>query len=277
MTRIEASDGVGLYVERHGEAGGGAPILFSCAYSTTHANWLPQVDPLVAAGHRVGLWDYRGHGRSDAPDDPNAYSMEQVVSDLGRVLDWLAPDEPVVLAGLSFGGLASLHFTVAHPTRVRALVLAGSGPGFKNPKAAARWKTQSERTADFIESRGFESFVTGKAAPTCIGRKPELPAARAAAEGIKAQSPHGVAEFGRRVAGLAPSVIDELAGIEQPALVLVGAEDDAYLRAADVMTAKLPKARRVVVPGAGHILNIEEAEAFDRLVLEFLAGLSDSA
>ncbi len=275
---IEASDGVGLYVERHGEPGrGGVPIIFSCAYSTTHANWLPQVEPLVRAGHRVGLWDYRGHGRSEAPDAPSAYSMEQVVSDLGRVADWLAPGEPVVLAGLSFGGLASLHFTVAHPDRVGGLVLAGSGPGFKNPKAAARWKQQSERTADYIVSRGFEAFVTGKAAPTCIGRKPELPAARVAAEAIAAQSPHGVAEFGRRVAGLAPSVIDDLAGIEKPALVLVGEHDDAYLQAAEVMAAKLPKARSEVVPGAGHILNIEQPEAFDRLVVEFLAKLFETA
>lgn len=277
MAFIEASDGVRLYVERHGEAGaGGVPILFSCAYSTTHANWLPQVEPLVSAGHRVGLWDYRGHGRSDAPEDPAAYSMEQVVSDLGRVLDWLAPGEPAVLAGLSFGGLASLHFTVAHPARVRALVLAGSGPGFKNPDAAARWKERSERTADFIESRGFEAFVSGKAAPTCIGRDPGLPAARVAAEAIGAQSPRGVANFGRRVAGLAPSVIDELAGIEQPALVVVGADDSGYLQAAEVMAAKLPKAHLEQVAGAGHILNIEAAEAFDALLLEFLAGLSDT-
>jgi pimeloyl-ACP methyl ester carboxylesterase len=274
---IQASDGVGLYAERHGESGrGGVPIVFSCAFATTHANWLPQVEPLVAAGHRVGLWDYRGHGRSESPEDPDAYTMDQVVSDLGRVADWLAPDEPVVLAGLSFGGLASLHFTVSHPARVRGLVLAGSGPGFKKPEAAARWKAQSERTADFIVSRGFEAFVTGKAAPTCIGRDPELPAARVAAEAIQAQSPHGVAEFGRRVAGLAPSVIDELATIEKPALVLVGSEDAAYLQAAEVMAAKLPKARSEVVADAGHILNIEKAEAFDRLVVEFLAGLSDT-
>jgi len=274
---VEASDGVRLYAERHGGSGaGGVPILFSCAYSTTHANWLGQVDPLVAAGHRVGLWDYRGHGRSDAPEDGSAYSMEQVVDDLGRVLDWLAPGEQAVLAGLSFGGLASLHYTVAHPERVRGLVLAGSGPGFKNAEAAARWKAQSERTADFIESRGFEAFVNGKAAPTCIGRRPELPAAKRAAEAIRAQQPHGVAHFGRHVAGLAPSVIDELAGIAQPALVVVGGDDDAYRRAADVMAAKLPEARLEVVAGAGHILNIEAASEFDALLLQFLAGLADT-
>jgi pimeloyl-ACP methyl ester carboxylesterase len=83
-----------------------------------------------------------------------------------------------------------------------------------------------------------------------------------------------VANFGRRVAGLAPSVIDELAGIEQPALVVVGADDSGYLQAAEVMAAKLPKARLERVPGAGHILNIEAAEAFDGLLIGFLAGVS---
>jgi len=278
VATIAASDGVRLHVERYGEAGrGGVPIIFSCAYCTTHANWLGQVEPLVAAGHTVALWDYRGHGRSEAPENPDAYTMEQVVRDLGTVADWLAPGEPVVLAGLSFGGLASLHFAVAHPARVRALVLAASGPGFKNPEAAAGWKQRSERTAEIIESRGFEPFVTGKAAPTCIGRQPELPAARVAAAAIQAQDRHGVAEFGRRVAGLAPSVIDDLARIEIPALVVVGSEDEAYSRAAEVMASKLPKARLEVVAGAGHILNIEAAAAFDGLVLEFLGGLTASA
>ncbi len=278
MAIIQASDGVRLHVERYGDAGaGGVPIVFSCAYSTTHANWLGQVDPLVAAGHTVALWDYRGHGRSEAPRSSDAYTMDQVVRDLGSVLDWLSPDEPGVLAGLSFGGLASLHFAVAHPERVRGLVLAASGPGFKNPEAAAGWKQRSERTAEIIETRGFDAFVTGKAAPTCIGRRPDLPAARAAAEAILAQDRHGVAEFGRRVAGLAPSVIDDLARIEIPALVVVGAEDEAYSRAAEVMASKLPKARLEVVAGAGHILNIETAEIFDGLVLDFLRGLSEPA
>lgn len=268
MTTLNASDGTSLYAESHGDAG--PLVLFSCAYTTTHMNWRPQVDPLVDAGARVGLWDFRGHGRSGVPAESSAYSMTQVVDDLGRVADALSPDAPVILAGLSFGGLASLHFTLAHPERVRALVLAGSGPGFKNPKAAAGWKKQSERTASYLEERGFEAFVSGRAAATCIGRKPELPAARAAAEAIVAQDPHGVAEFGRHVAGLAPSVIDELSGIDAPALVVVGAEDEAYLQAAEVMAAKLPDARHRLVPGAGHILNIEEAAAFNTLVIDFL-------
>ena len=276
MATVEASDGVRLYAERHPEdgSGSGLPIVFSCAYSTTHANWRSQVEPLVAAGHRVALWDYRGHGRSDVPLDSAAYTIDQVVSDLARIVDWVAGDERCVLAGLSFGGLASLHFALAHSERVAGLVLADSGPGFKNPEAAAEWKRRSEKTADYLEARGMEAFVTGKAAPTCIGRDPELPAARIAADGIRAQDPAGVARFGRHVAGLAPPVIDALPEIKAPALVVVGAEDKAYLRAAEVMAAKLPQSRYELIEGAGHIVNIEATDTFNGLVLKFLEEIA---
>jgi pimeloyl-ACP methyl ester carboxylesterase len=267
---VKSSDGLVLYHELHGD---GVPVVFSCALCTTHENWRPQVAPLVAAGARVILWDYRGHGRSEAPHDAAAYSMDKVVDDLGRLLDETADGRPAVLAGLSFGGLASLHFAARHPGRVRALVLVASGPGFKNPDAAARWMARTEKTASFLERKGFEAFVHGKAGPTCVGRQPELPAARAAAARIVAQDPIAVGLFARRVAGPAPSVIDELAGIDVPALVVVGEDDPGYHQAAEVMTAKLPRARSVRVPGGGHILNIEVADVFNSLLLDFLASL----
>ncbi|HET6304120.1 MAG TPA: alpha/beta fold hydrolase, partial [Myxococcota bacterium] len=153
---IRASDRVRLFAEAHGE---GIPLVLSCAYCTTHENFRPQVDPLVRAGMRVVLWDYRGHGRSEAPADPTAYSMDQVVDDLARVADLASPDRPVVLGGLSFGGLASLHLALLRPERVRALVLVGSGPGFKNADAQARWETMVERTASFVEKNGCAAFV----------------------------------------------------------------------------------------------------------------------
>jgi len=269
--QIEASDGTQLYAEAHGA---GIPILFSCAYCTTHENWRSQVAPLVAAGARVLLWDFRGHGLSGAPHDPARYSIEQVVDDMGRVLDALSPGEPVVLAGLSFGGLASIHFALAHPDRTRALVLVDSGPGFKNPDAQAKWTQQVARTAEVLTTRGFDAFVRGKAAITCVGRDLELPAAIAAAAAIEKQDPVGLANFGVHIAGPAPAVIDELPSIACPALVVVGAEDKPYLRAAEVMAARIPNAEHHVIDGAAHIVNIEQTEVFNALLIAFLKRLA---
>lgn len=269
MAKVASADGLSLYAEAHGE---GPSVILSCALCTTRENWRAQVGPLVEAGFRVVLWDYRGHGRSDAPDDPEAYSMERVVDDLARVADWAAPGERIVAGGLSFGGLASLHYALRRPDRVRGLVLIGSGPGFKKPEAQAAWEASVEKTAAFVEKRSLRDFVD-RAAATTIGRRGELHEARAAAEGIIAQQPHGLAHFARRVAGPAPPVIDELSGIDIPALVIVGEEDRAFLRAAAVMAERLPQAVRVDVAGAGHIVNIEESEIFNDALLEFLQSL----
>jgi len=271
MAEVIASDGVTLYAEAHGE---GLPVLLSCGLCTTHVNWRPQIEPLSRAGFRVVVWDYRGHGRSGVPDDPAAYTIGHVVDDIARVLEWASPGRRAVVGGLSFGGLASLHFALRHPDRVRGLLLIDSGPGFKNPEAQARWEGQVERTASFAESRGLAAFVKSRASVTTVGLQPELPAAVAAGEAIAAQDPKGIAHFARRIAGPAPPVIDELASIGAPALVVVGEKDAPYLRAAEVMAARIPDAERVVIPGAGHIVNIEEPEAFNEVAIAFLRRIA---
>jgi pimeloyl-ACP methyl ester carboxylesterase len=268
--RIQASDGIEIYAEAHGD---GIPLIFSCGYCTTHENWRSQVAPLVAEGARVILWDFRGHGLSESPDSAAAYSLEQVIDDLGRVLDWACPGESAVLAGHSFGGLASLHFAAGEPARARGFVLLATGPGFKNPDAAAKWAAQCERTSSYLEERGLDAFLAGRAGETCIGRRPEAPEARAAAVAIAEQNVHGLAMFGREVAGKAPPIMDALSGLTAPALVLVGEEDDPYLRAAEVMEAKLGNARRELLPGMGHVANLEDPDAFNARVIDFLGSL----
>jgi pimeloyl-ACP methyl ester carboxylesterase len=270
MAEIEGAGGTRLYVEAHGD---GIPVVLSCAFCTTHENFRPQVDALVSHGARLILWDYRGHGRSEAPTEDAAYSMDLVIEDLDRVLDWGAPDEQVVLGGLSLGGLVSLHYYLRHSQRVQALVLIDSGPGFKNPEAQARWAAQVERTAFYLESRGLEAFVDGKAGSSAIGRNPELPAAQGARAAILAQDPIALGRFGRNVSGPAPGVIDDLHRIAVPTLIVVGEQDDAYLKATEVMQAKIPGACRVTLPEAGHICNLEQAEAFNATLIRFLSQL----
>ena len=274
MATLVTPEGNTIYFEHHAPAEVTGPtVIFSCAYCTTHENWRGQVAPLLAAGHPVVLWDLRGHGDSPAPEGGEAWSIENVVADLHAVAEATTPDAPFVAAGLSFGGLASLHFMKRYPERVAALALVGSGPGFKNAEAAAGWAAQVERTANFLETRGFADFVKGRAGTTCIGNRPELPAAQAAAKPIIEQAVPGIARFGREISGPAPSVIDELADMNVPAVVLVGEHDKAFLRAGEVMAAKLPQARHVAVPDAGHIVNIEQAEIFNAELTKFLGAL----
>ena len=277
MPLLKTEESVSIYYEHHEPAVRKGPtVVFSCAFCTTHENWRGQVAPLVEAGFPVVLWDLRGHGDSRVPEDDAAFSIEQVVGDLRAVADATSPDEKVIAAGLSFGGLASLHFMMAHPDRVEALALIASGPGFKNPEAAAGWAAQVERTAQYLETRGFDAFLAGKAGVTCVGKDPDLPAARNAAAAIRRQKVSGIARFGRLVSGPAPSAIDALGSMDVPALVLVGEHDKAFARAGEVMASKMPRARHVVIPDAGHIVNIEQEADFNAALLAFLHEVAGS-
>ncbi len=270
MPFVAAADGTQLYAEAHG---GGEPIVFSPGYVQTHENFRAQVEPFVAAGHRVVLWDYRGHGRSQAPEAASAYSIAHVVSDLGRVLDWAAPGQRAICAGLSFGGLASQHFALAHPERVSRARADRHGPGLQEARGAARAGSRkssasppaSRRTGSRVTRADRRSRSASASPPSCRQRRPLGARSRRNRRA-------GWRAFGRNVSGPAPATLDRLAELAAPTLVLVGALDTAYLRAAEVMTARIPGAKNVTIPNAGHCVNIEQAEAFNRAVLGFLAA-----
>jgi pimeloyl-ACP methyl ester carboxylesterase len=68
------------------------------------------------------------------------------------------------------------------------------------------------------------------------------------------------------------SVIKSLPGIKVPSLVVVGANDTGFLAAAEYMSKKIPDCRKVVIPDAGHAVNIDQPHAFNKAVLEFLSS-----
>ena len=80
--------------------------------------------------------------------------------------------------------------------------------------------------------------------------------------------------FQRQIAARVPPIIDQLSEIDLPALVAVGEKDDAFLRAADLMAARLPRAQRETIPGAGHMANIDRSEAFNAIALRFLGKIA---
>lgn len=144
-------DGVKIYYEVHGE---GPPLLLTHGYSSTSAMWHGQVDAL-AKDHKLILWDMRGHGQSDYPDDPAAYSEALTVGDIAAILD-VVGTERAIIGGLSLGGYMSLAFARAHPKRVRALLIIDTGPGFKKYDAREAWNARALATADKFDREGLD-------------------------------------------------------------------------------------------------------------------------
>ena len=181
----------------------------------------------------------------------------------------------VGVTGVGLAAIVSLSFALSHPERARTLLLFNTGPGFKNPDALAGWQKMLERAAIKLEEVGLERYLDGhRATAELLGLRPDSPQARATREGVLSSSVNGLTRFARCVAGPVPNLVDRLQEIRTPALILVGEKDKAYLRAAEVMAARLPNAEHVTIPGAGHIVNIEEADAFNAAVTRFLAKLS---
>jgi pimeloyl-ACP methyl ester carboxylesterase len=248
--------GTHIFYEVTGSLDDQPPLLLSHGYSASAQMWKRNL-PALAADRRVITWDIRGHGESDSPEDPALYSEDLSVEDLAAVLDRVEAERAVV-GGLSLGGYLSLGFYVRFPERVVGLVLCDTGPGYRRDEARAKWNAQAERTAHNFEQHGLDALRSS----------PEVAASVQA-------SATGLALAARRILAQRDAhVIDALATIAVPTLVLVGANDTPYLAAADVMASKIPGAIKVVLENAGHAANIDQPEAFNRAVLDFLGGLN---
>jgi pimeloyl-ACP methyl ester carboxylesterase len=263
----ESSDGAKIFWRAQGS---GPPLLLSSASFSSHLHWAGQ-EATLARFARVVTWDYRGHGLSDAPEEPERYTLAQVVEDLRRVHDAAADGAPAYVAGLSVGGIVSLSYARAHRERVKALLLFNTGPGFKNPEALAQWQAMLERAAEKMGEVGLEKYLEGsRAQAELLGLAPATPLAAEARRGILRASVPGLQRFARGVAGPVPNLVDVLHEIDRPALVLVGEHDANFMRASHVMAAKLPRSLRIELAGAGHVLNLDQPDAFVREVERFV-------
>jgi len=246
-------DGVKIYYKVHGE---GPPLLLTHGYSSTSAMWHGQVDAL-AKDHTLILWDMRGHGQSDYPDDPAAYSEALTVGDMASILDAVGAKRAII-GGLSLGGYMSLAFYRAYPERARALLIIDTGPGFKKDDAREAWNARALATADKLEREGLDVL---KAAT-----RERATASHRNAKGLALAARGMLTQRDARVIELLPD-------IKVPALIVVGADDTPFLAASDYMAAKIPGAQKVVIPAAGHAVNIDQPKAFVDAVAPFLKNL----
>jgi pimeloyl-ACP methyl ester carboxylesterase len=252
MPKIDR-DGVKIHYEVHGS---GPPLILTHGYSSTSDMWRGQIEAL-SKNRKLVLWDMRGHGQSDYPEDPKAYSEALTVADIAALLDAIGADSAIV-GGLSLGGYMSLAFYRAHPERVRALIIIDTGPGFKKDDAREAWNKRALDTADRFEREGLAVLKSASRERSSVSHRDALGLARAA-RGMLTQRD--------------ARVIEILPDIKVPSLIVVGADDTPFLAASDYMAAKIPGARKVVIAEAGHAVNLDQPQAFIAAVLPFLDGL----
>ena len=256
MPKIDRN-GVKIYYELHGD---GPPLLLTHGYSSTSAMWQGQVEAL-ARRYKLVLWDMRGHGQSDYPEDPAAYSEALTVGDMAALLDEIGAKSAIV-GGLSLGGYMSLAFYRAYPERVEALLIIDTGPGFKKDEARDAWNKRALDTAERFEREGLGVLKSASRERSTVSHRDATGLARAA-RGMLTQRD--------------ARVIELLPDIKVPSLIVVGADDTPFLAASDYMAGKIPGAKKDVIPSAGHAVNIDQPQAFIDAVLPFLGSLPRGA
>jgi pimeloyl-ACP methyl ester carboxylesterase len=147
-----------------------------------------------------------------------------------------------------------------HPEMTRALVICDSGPGFRNAEARAAWNQRAHERAAELDARGLDALS---------GRSREM--REAMGEHLSAQ---GLAHAARGMLTQEGSnLIDGLPSIRVPTLIIVGDKDQLFLVPCEYMAKKIPGARLEVIAGAGHSSNLDQPEAFNRILRDFLDGL----
>ena len=251
-------NGIGLYYEVHGH---GFPLVLLHGFAGTTQSWAPQI-PALSARHRLILYDSRGHGRTESPGDPRAYSQEIAAADLSGLLGHLGVQKGIV-GGLSMGGVVAMTFYLKHHHRVRALVLADTGPGFRNPEAREAWNRSRDAVSRFLEQEGIQAFADSPHAALNYYTTRDV---------MLQLDPVGLAHANRGVATFHDSwLIDQLPTIAVPTLIIAGANDADFVHTAAYMQRKISGSELVVIEGAGHGANVDQPEPFNHAILDFLS------
>ena len=258
MPHAEAN-GIRIYYELSGLVD--APVvMLSNSLGTRLEMWDLQMAALTGR-YRVLRYDSRGHGRSEAP--PGPYSVAMLGEDARALLDALGIAK-VHFCGLSKGGMVGQWLGTHHGDHLLSLILCATAPRFRT---AELWNQRIEQSAregmaslvDDVTERWFTAGY--RATP-----RPEIEQVRAM---ILATSPQGYGGCCAAIRDMDQS--EAIRAIRTPTLIVAGADDPATT--IDVMRdlhERIPGSRFVAIPQAAHLLNIEQADRFNRTLTSFL-------
>jgi 3-oxoadipate enol-lactonase len=246
-------------------AGSGPLVLFLHGVGGNRTNWREQIEAL-APEFTAAAWDARGYGDSDDYDGP--FAMATVSDDVVRVLDALGADT-AHLVGLSMGGLIAQDVLARHPARVRSAVLCDTSRGRTSAQSDEWVETfLAMRRAPLLAGK-TPADIAPKVTEGLVGRAATPAVRQRLVESLSALRTDGYLKALETVTRYEP-ILDH-ASVGVPCLVVVGEDDRVTpLRAARSLARRIPGARLEVIPGAGHLSNIERPDVFNAVLLDFL-------
>ena len=272
--RVTTDDGVGLEVSVSGQ---GPPLVMVHGFPGAKEDFTDQV-PALAEHATVVTFDLRGHGESDKPETADAYSLDRLALDTLQIADGLG-FERFRLLEHSMGGMVVRRAVLHAPDRIEALVLMDTTPGppdgidpdLANAGAVIALEDGMEVLREILDEMD--------------------PLGTPADRRLRAERP-GYVEYGRRNFFAVPPVayatllldivhqpdeLEALRSVSCPALVIVGEQDEPFLRGSRAMAETIPGAELVVIPNAGHSPQLENPPAWLDAMERFLARVDTGA
>lgn len=237
-------------------------VMLSHSLGATREMWRPQIDALRAR-YRVVAFDTRGHGDSDAP--PGPYSFDDLVDDAVGLLDALGISR-AHFVGLSLGGMIGQRFALRHEGRLASLTLADTAS--EMPEAARPiWAQRIEATRKSGMNQHVEPAMERWFTAAFRQAHPEI--VDPIRHMVRSTAPEGYIGCCHAIKTL--DFTAELGSLRLPTLVVVGAEDQGTpVASSELIQHQIDGARLVVIDGAAHLSNIEQAAAFNHALLDFL-------
>ena len=250
------------------DTGAGDPVLLIHGFPLCRRMWHPQLHKLSIAGYRVIAPDLRGFGESDAPDGP--YSMDLFADDTVALLDHLGIDRAVI-GGMSMGGYVLFNLLERYPERILGALFITTRATPDDDAAKARRLELATALRIHGPQVVADPFVSLLFAPGAERERPKL---------VEEVYRWMVANVSRGLAGGLLAMRERkdytplLGTFRVPALA-IGAELDqaAPPATSTVIAAGIPGCRLSIIPGAGHLANLEDVKAFTNEVKEFLANV----
>jgi len=253
---------------RYEDTGGeGPPLLLLHGFPLRASLWAPQIEAL-GDRYRIVAPDLPGFGGSQPPEDPDNWRMGEYAAVAAGLLDHLGIEEAVV-GGISMGGYIAFSMMRRHRERIRALVLVDTAPGADSQETREIRERQQQEVRETGSRPLAEKLVVRLLAPKNLA-DPALRAAVLALMDHPAEAYVSALEAMKRRRDSTP----DLSRIDVPTLIVVGEEDVITPPSvAAAMERAIPGARRVVLPGVGHLTNFEAPLAFNEALASFMDGL----
>lgn len=274
--RVTVDDGVALATVIAGPPD--APgLLLVHGFGGAKEDFDDHVDAL-ARDHRVVTFDHRGHGESDAPDDPAAYSLDRLAADTLAVAEATGLRD-LRLLGHSMGGMGVRRLVLSHPEQLAALVLMDTSPGPPpglDPELIA-FGVEIVKEHGMGELKRVQDELDPLGSPSYRRLLAERPGYREYAEHKWASlSPVMWMRLAVEIV-TQPDQLADLAGVTLPTLVIVGDEDATFVEPCRQMAATVPGAELAVIPTAGHSPQFENPPAWFAALHGFLTGLPNQS